>query len=184
MREPANASATSAGTCAFIAQVRSSWPEEPNLRPAMKMTFGSFGSASTCLRSSRSASMHSMPCAVSASRRPVSLKRATPTTRLSGAARFASRASVGPILPPTPRMMMSPSSLREFGDEGRRRRRHHLFEVRDIAEAIGQGGVGLRHGSNRLDTAIAPHPGIAEASAAWAPLSPALACEKSTKIFE
>ncbi|HEX5767993.1 MAG TPA: hypothetical protein VFX94_07135, partial [Burkholderiales bacterium] len=29
-------------------------------------------------------------------------KRATPITRLSGAARFAMRASVGPILPPTP----------------------------------------------------------------------------------
>ena len=55
--------------------------------------------------------MHSMPAAVSASRRPCSLKRATPTTRLPGAARLASRASVGPILPPTPRMMRSPASL-------------------------------------------------------------------------
>ena len=34
--------ATSAGTCAFIAQVRSSWPEEPNLRPAMNTTLASF----------------------------------------------------------------------------------------------------------------------------------------------
>ena len=40
MREPAKASATSAGTCAFIAQVRSSAPDEPNLRPAMNTTFG------------------------------------------------------------------------------------------------------------------------------------------------
>src|SRR6185295_8123314 len=54
--------------------------------------------------------MHSIPCAVSPSRKPFSLKRATPTTRLPGAARLASRASVGPILPPTPRMMRSPSS--------------------------------------------------------------------------
>jgi hypothetical protein len=47
MREAANASATRAGTCAFIAQVRSSWPDDPNLRPAMKMTLGSFGNALT-----------------------------------------------------------------------------------------------------------------------------------------
>ena len=111
MREPAKLSATSAGTCAFIAQVKASCPDAPNLRPAMKTTFGNFGSASICLRSSRSAAMHSMPCAVSGSRRPFSLKRATPTTRLPGAARLASRASVGPILPPTPRMMRSPSIL-------------------------------------------------------------------------
>ena len=110
MREAANASATSAGTCAFIAQVRSSWSEEPNLRPAMNTTFGDFGSASICRRSSRSAAMHSMPAAVSASRKPGSLKRATPITRFCGAARLASRASVGPILPPTPRIMRSPVS--------------------------------------------------------------------------
>ena len=38
-----------------------------------------------------------------------SLKRATPITRRPGAARRAIRASVGPILPPTPSTMMSPS---------------------------------------------------------------------------
>ena len=37
-------------------------------------------------------------------------KRATPITRRSGAARRASRASVGPILPPTPRMIRSPGT--------------------------------------------------------------------------
>ena len=31
-------------------------------------------------------------------------------TRFAGAARFAMRASVGPILPPTPRMIRSPSA--------------------------------------------------------------------------
>ena len=145
MREPANASATSAGTCAFIAQVRSSWPEEPNLRPAMNTTLASFGSASTCSRSSRSAAMHSMPPAASCSRRPGSLKRATPITRLPGAARLASRARVGPILPPTPRMMRSPASCAELGDQGRRRRGHHLFEVLDVAEAIRKSGGRCRH---------------------------------------
>ena len=45
MRAPANASATSAGTCAFMAQVRSSCVDEPNLRPAMNTTLASFGNA-------------------------------------------------------------------------------------------------------------------------------------------
>src|SRR5436190_6959326 len=76
------------------------------------MTFGNFGSASIWARSSKSAAMHSIPAAVSCSRRPFSLKRATPTMRLLGAARLASRARLGPIFPPTPRMMRSPSSLR------------------------------------------------------------------------
>ena len=54
--------------------------------------------------------MHSMPQEPSFSRRPGSLKRATPMTRLPGAARLARRARVGPILPPTPRIMRSPGS--------------------------------------------------------------------------
>src|SRR5262245_28593352 len=110
MREPAKASATMAGASAFIAQVRSSCPADPNLRPAMNTTLASLGSASISLRSSRSASMHSTPHPASFSRVPFSLKRATPTTRLSGAARLARRASVGPIFPPTPSTMMSPGS--------------------------------------------------------------------------
>src|SRR5262245_43360474 len=118
MRDCAKASATSAGTCAFIAQVRSSWPAEPNLRPAMNTTLGHFGSASICLRSRRSAAMHSMSEALSCSRRPCSLKRATPTTRLPGAARLARRASVGPILPPTPRTMISPESVSNAARKG------------------------------------------------------------------
>ena len=138
MREAANASATSAGTCAFIAQVRSSCPDAPNLRPAMNTTFGDFGSASICRRSSRSAAMDSTPAAASASRRPGSLKRATPITRLSGAARLASRASVGPILPPTPRMMRSPASAPKSAVSAAGRRRHHLFEVLDVAKTVRQ----------------------------------------------
>ena len=41
---------------------------------------------------------------------PAAEKRATPITRRSGAARLAMRASVGPILPPTPSTMMSPGA--------------------------------------------------------------------------
>ena len=44
---------------------------------------------------------------------PFSLKRATPITRLAGAARLAMRASVGPILPPTPSTMVSPGVFAE-----------------------------------------------------------------------
>ena len=54
--------------------------------------------------------MHSMPLRSSAARSPGSLKRATPITRFCGAARLASRASVGPILPPTPSTTMSPGT--------------------------------------------------------------------------
>ena len=41
-----------------------------------------------------------------------------------------------PILPPTPRMMRSPSSFAEIGYQFRRRRGHHVFEVLDIAETV------------------------------------------------
>src|SRR6476620_2928582 len=40
MRERGKRSATSAGTCAFIAHVSHSLPVEPNLRPAMKTMLG------------------------------------------------------------------------------------------------------------------------------------------------
>src|SRR5688500_15999433 len=54
--------------------------------------------------------MHSIPAPSRFSCTTFWVKRATPITRLAGAARFAIRASVGPILPPTPRMRMSPSA--------------------------------------------------------------------------
>src|SRR6476469_1231566 len=78
MRERGKLSATSAGTCAFIAQVSHSLPVEPNLRPAMKTTLGASGRLASASRDSRSAAMHSTPCACSDSRRPVLEMRATP----------------------------------------------------------------------------------------------------------
>ena len=111
MREALNTSATIAGTCTFIAQVSGTSPVAPNLRPAMNTTLAAFGSFSSAARSSRSAEIGSTPALTSASRTPGSLKRATPITRLAGAARLARRASVGPILPPTPSTMMSPGVL-------------------------------------------------------------------------
>jgi hypothetical protein len=42
MREPAKASATSAGTCAFIAQVRSSWPGGAELASGHEHHVGEF----------------------------------------------------------------------------------------------------------------------------------------------
>src|SRR6476619_7025023 len=71
----------------------------------------SSGSASTDLRSRRSHATVSTPCSASRSRTERSLKRATPMTRRDGDARLARRASVGPILPATPRMKRSPSTV-------------------------------------------------------------------------
>src|SRR5919108_2441357 len=110
MRESRNASATMNGTPTFIAQVNEGSPAAPNLCPAMKTTFFARGRCSSALRSSRSQATHSTPQESSFARRPGSLNLATPMTRLPGAARFAMRASVGPILPPTPSTMMSPSA--------------------------------------------------------------------------
>ena len=112
MREPAKACATRAGTCEFIAQVSDRSPSAPNLRPAMNTIFGIFGSALMAASSSRSQLMVSTPRACSQSLTAGSLKRATPITRRSGTAALARPASVGPILPATPKIMMSPSTLR------------------------------------------------------------------------
>ena len=59
------ACATSAGTCAFIAQVSDRSPSAPNLRPAMKTMFCTFGSRLMAASSSRSQAMVSMPRASS-----------------------------------------------------------------------------------------------------------------------
>src|SRR3954452_1565761 len=110
IRDEGKACAISAGTCAFIAQVSERSPSAPNLRPAMKTMLGAFGSAWIAVSSIRSQLMVSTPRPCSQSLTPASLKRATPMTRRSGAAALASPASVGPILPATPRIIMSPST--------------------------------------------------------------------------
>src|SRR5439155_9121076 len=112
MREPAKVCATKAGTCEFIAQVSARSPSAPNLRPAMKTMFGIFGSALMAASSSRSQLSVSTPRPCSQSLTAGSLKRATPMTRRSGAAAFARPASVGPIFPATPKIMISPPALR------------------------------------------------------------------------
>ena len=141
MREAANASATIAGTCAFIAQVRSSAPDEPNLRPAMNTTFGSFGSSSTAARSSRSASTHSMPQAVSFSRKPFSLKRATPTTRLARRGALRQPRQRRADLAADPKNDQIARQLAKFGNKRRLRRGHHLFEMLDVAKRSGSAGA-------------------------------------------
>src|SRR5918992_6377675 len=110
MRESRNASATMNGTATFIAQVKEGSPAAPNLWPAMNTTFFARGRRSSAARSRRSQARHSIPWLSSFCLRPFTEKRATPMTRLAGAARFAMRASVGPILPPTPSTMISPSA--------------------------------------------------------------------------
>src|ERR1051326_4728944 len=134
--EPRKCSATKAGTCTFIAQVSAGLSCAPNLRPAMKMTLRSCGSFCTAARSSRSQAMVSTPCACSVSHSPASLKRATPMTRLSGAALRASRARVGPILPPTPSTMMSPSSAARSAPSAR------LGRVRNSSSSSGPSNRG------------------------------------------
>ena len=140
MREPANASATSAGTCAFIAQVKSSWPDEPNLRPAMNTTLASFGSASICWRSRRSAAMHSTPQA----------RELLAQVRLAEA-RDADHALAGRRALGEPRQGRSDLAAdaqddevarkrAELGAQHRRRRRHHLFEVLNVAKTFRQRG--------------------------------------------
>src|SRR5207245_750200 len=112
IRDVAKACATRAGTCEFIAQVSDRSPSAPNLRPAMNTMFGIFGSALMAASSSRSQLIVSTPRPRSQSFTPASLNRATPMTRRSGTAALARPASVGPILPATPKIMMSPSTLR------------------------------------------------------------------------
>src|SRR4029079_6105295 len=119
MFESRNFSATMNGTPTFIAQVSDGLPLAPNLCPAMKTTCLVGGRRSSCSRSRRSHATHSMPQPSSFSRSPFSEKRATPMTRLP--ARRARRASVGPILPPTPSTMTSsmPASSRSRSGLGR-----------------------------------------------------------------
>ncbi len=66
------------------------------------------------------------------------LKRATPMTRLPGAARLAMRASVGPILPPTPMTMMSPSTRARSATRPGVGSLMKVFERLDVLEACGQ----------------------------------------------
>ena len=85
MREPAKASATSAGTKTFIAQVRSRVPVAPNLRPGHEdrrwRSFGSRGDRCAVEQVGRRASRR--PRLSSRSRSAGSEKRATAMTRLS-----------------------------------------------------------------------------------------------------
>jgi hypothetical protein len=81
----------------------------------MKITLGSFGSASICLRSSRSAAMHSMPEAV----------------RADLAAHAEHQDVAGYPL--------------ERGRQRRRRCGHDVLEVLDVAEAIGERSRELSH---------------------------------------
>ena len=111
MREALKRSATSVGTHVFMAQVSGVLPLAPNLWPAAKTTFAAAGKASIAARSSRSQAIVSTPHCSSRSRTAASLKRATPMTRRPGIAFFARRASVGPILPATPRIIRSPSTF-------------------------------------------------------------------------
>ena len=141
MREAANTSATMVGACTFMAQVSAGLPEAPNFMAAMKTTLGSFGRASTARRCSRSQAMVSTPAFSRLARTAGSEKRATPTTRLSGAARLAMRASVGPILPATPRTRMSPGTLARSATSSGVGSLKQSSSSATVAKRSGRGGV-------------------------------------------
>ena len=67
-----------------------------------------------------------------------SLKRATPMMRRSGRAALASPASVGPIFPATPRIMMSPSTLPEIVDQRLARPAQQIVKGCDIGNGVRQ----------------------------------------------
>ncbi len=136
MREPANASATSAGTCAFIAQVRSSLAGRAELAAGHEHHVGELRQRLDLLAVEQVGRDAFDAGGGELSRRPGSLKRATPTTRLPR------RGALG-----EPRQRRTDLAADAEDDEvaasapnsavsARRRRRHHLFEVRDVAEAV------------------------------------------------
>ncbi|WP_353719467.1 hypothetical protein [Dyadobacter sp. 676] len=99
----------------FIAQVYGSLPEVPNFCPARYSTFSTSGRFCSCMSSRMLATIVSIPSAFNSSASPSSVKRDTAITRLlspaSPTARMASLAILGPIFPPAPRIIMSPSML-------------------------------------------------------------------------
>lgn len=109
-----NRSATRLGSQAFMAQVAHSFPTVPNFFPAIKMIFSASGRCSTAPGASRSALIMSTPFWRSRSVTRGSVNRDTAITRLSAPAEriafLASTQRVGPIFPPAPRTMISPSS--------------------------------------------------------------------------
>ena len=111
MRLSRNASATKAGTSTFIAQVMDGLPAAPNLKPAMKTTFFALRQ-----RFDRRAVEQVAGDRLDAVRLQLLAQARTGEARdaddalLRAPPGAARRASVGPILPPTPRMRMSPST--------------------------------------------------------------------------
>ena len=105
------------------------------MNTTLRTPSAALGSLRTASRSSRSQAMHSTPCACSDARASGLLKRATPITRLPGAARLAMRASVGPILPPTPMTMMSPSTRARSATRPGVGSLMKVFERFDVLEA-------------------------------------------------
>jgi hypothetical protein len=112
MRDPRKRSATSAGTTALVTQVVDGRERVPNFWPARKMTLGVSGSDASEAQSVRSARTTSIPDSASCSASGPLPKRETASTLRGGPASSAAlrtmRATVGPILPPAPRIATSP----------------------------------------------------------------------------
>ena len=138
MRESRKVSATMRGTPTFIAQVNAALPAAPNLCPAMKTTLRMPRQAleRRAVEQVAGDALDALRLELRAQRRVGEARHADHAP--PGAARLAMRASVGPILPPTPSTRMSPSHAREVGVERRRRRGHEVLERLDVGEALRQ----------------------------------------------
>ena len=99
-----------------MAQVRSGRSVDPNFRPERKRAFAQTGSFATSSRFKRSQAIASIPSRFKSPTRAAEENRDTAMTLRrkprAFAVRLIRRASEGPILPPAPRMMKSPSSRR------------------------------------------------------------------------
>ncbi len=105
--------------------------------------------------------MHSIPQETSRSRSPCSLKRATATMRLPGAARLASRAKRRTDLAAGAEDNEVAADVAEFLHHAGRGRGHHLLEMLHVAEAFGQCCGAVCHGEINLvrhDRARPGHP--------------------------
>ena len=134
----------------FIAQVIAGASAVPNFWPAMKITFGASGRRATASGSSRSQRIVSTPASFSARSAAADDQRETAITRRESLrARAAMRASVGPILPPAPRMMMSPghdSSAAVVSGRGVERRSSSSCSVILMSNLRSSGNIGNRSG--------------------------------------
>ncbi len=166
IRLSAKCGATMDGTTTFWAQVRSGRPEEPNLRPARKRTFGTRGSRATCEGSRRSHAIGLDAVAL----RAIARGRARRSARRRGRGasrrprrrpgRRAARAR-GPSCPPAPSTTTSPVRVRAKSTSAGEGRESSSSSSPSSRTASGHGGC------SALIEVSRP---VEKTTAAWPPL--------------